>query len=155
MKIYIKNTNDNSIQIFEAESYESLSKNFRQSPYNQATKNEILAYELQEAKTSKIFQLQSAKDIALYTPVEYLGTLFVSSEKANQNILGALLLNGDGNEWLDVYGNSIILTKAQLKALGIIIKQQRSMVYHQKATLINQINACTTIKELNSINIEF
>ena len=43
MKIYIKNTDTNEISIFEAESYEALSKNFRQAPYVQSSASEKTA----------------------------------------------------------------------------------------------------------------
>lgn len=109
----------------------------------------------QSAKTAKIIQLKKDKDTALYADIEYLGTFFISSEKANQNILGALTLNGDDNLWLDCNGHTITLSKMQLKKLGILIKNQRTAAYVKEASYTSQINACTTIEELNSINIEF
>lgn len=54
MKIYIKNTDTNEILTLEAESYEKLSKNFRQSPYDLASDSEVTAHKLEEAKEAKI-----------------------------------------------------------------------------------------------------
>ena len=110
---------------------------------------------LQEAKAAKMIQLKKDKDAALYAHIEYLDTFFISSEKANQNILGALTLNGDNNLWLDSNGHKVILSKMQLKELGILIKNQRTACYVKEASYTSQINACKTLEEVNAINIEF
>lgn len=114
-----------------------------------------LNIQLEEAKAAKIIQLKKDKDTALYTHIEYLDTFFISSEKATQNILGTLALNGDNNLWLDSNGHKVTLSKMQLKELGILIKNQRTAAYVKEASYTSQIKACTTIEELNSINIEF
>lgn len=53
MTIYVKNTETNEIIGIEVDSYESLSKNFRQAPYEQCSEAEIAAEELQEAKDER------------------------------------------------------------------------------------------------------
>jgi len=106
---------------------------------------------LQEAKNKKIAEIKVAKDEVLYLPIDYLDTQFISSEKASQNILGALVLNGDNNHWLDINGNVLVLSRAELEQLGILIKTQRGMVYNNEATKITAINNATTIEEVNNI----
>tara|TARA_R110001632_G_C11179583_1_gene400689 strand:+ start:54 stop:392 length:339 start_codon:yes stop_codon:yes gene_type:complete len=59
MKIYIKNTDTNEILALEAKSYESLSKNFRKFPYQQASDSEANAKELELKKAEKIDQCQA------------------------------------------------------------------------------------------------
>lgn len=106
---------------------------------------------LQNAKDAKKAEIKAAKDEALYLPIDYLGTQFISSEKASQNILGALVLNGDNNYWLDINGNVLVLSRAELEQLGILIKTQRGMVYNNEATKITLINNAATIEEVNNI----
>jgi hypothetical protein len=148
--IYLKNKQTNEIKTFEVGNYLQLSKNIR-NQYVEATQKEINAYLLQEAKNSKIAEIKAAKDEALYLPIDYLDTQFISSEKASQNILGALVLNGDDNQWLDINGNVLVLSRAELEQLGILIKTQRGMVYNNEATKITAINNATTIEEVNNI----
>jgi hypothetical protein len=148
--IYLKNKQTNEIKTFEVGNYLQLSKNIR-NQYVEATQKEINAYLLQEAKNSKIAEIKAAKDEALYLPIDYLDTQFISSEKASQNILGALVLNGDNNYWLDINGNVLVLSRAELEQLGILIKTQRGMVYNNESTKITAINNATTIEEVNNI----
>ena len=54
MKIYIKDTDTDKIQILEAKSYELLSENFRQAPYIQASSSEITAKDNQILKDKLI-----------------------------------------------------------------------------------------------------
>lgn len=53
-KFYIKNINTNEIITLEADSYESLSKNFRTTPYELASEAEINNEVLKEAKALRI-----------------------------------------------------------------------------------------------------
>ena len=58
-KFYIKNTDTNEIITLEANSYESLSRNFRKAPYKRASDSEANTKELIEAKEDKISQIKS------------------------------------------------------------------------------------------------
>jgi|GEM_PF-5534921 len=51
---YIKNTETGDIISIEAATYGSLSKNFRNSPYEQCSESEITAQELKEAQDAKV-----------------------------------------------------------------------------------------------------
>jgi len=148
--IYLKNKQTNEIKTFEVDNYLQLSKNIRDQ-HIEATQDDIDTYLLQEAKNSKIVEIKAAKDEALYLPIDYLDTQFISSEKASQNILGALVLNGDDNQWLDINGNVLVLSRAELEQLGILIKTQRGIVYNNESTKITAINNATTIEEVNNI----
>ena len=59
MKFYIKNTETNKVIEIEAESYESLSKNFRQAPYELASDEEKDLKILNDAKEVQILQCKT------------------------------------------------------------------------------------------------
>ena len=151
MRIFLKNKATNKITSQEAESYLSLSKNIRYQ-YVEATQKEIDAYLLQEAKNSKITEIQTAKEIDLYLNVSYNNKDFISSEKAVSNITGAIILDQDSYDWLDADGNSVTMTVNDLKSLVGIIATQRSLVYNKEATKIKEINDAQTIEEVNLID---
>lgn len=117
--------------------------------------SEIVAYELQEAKDSKIAQITPARDAFMYADIEYNGSTFTNSQVSGNNITSALAIMGTSINWLDTSGNLVVMTKTQLKELGVLIIDKRNIGYFQEAALTNQINACTTLEELNAINIEF
>ena len=149
--IYLKNKQTNDIKTFEVDNYLQLSKNIRDQ-YVEATQKEIDAYLLQEAKNSKITEIQTAKEIDLYLDVSYNNKDFISSEKAVSNMTGAIILDQDSYNWLDAYGNSVTMTVNDLKSLVGIIATQRSLVYNKEATKIKEINDAQTIEEVNLID---
>lgn len=59
MKFYIKNTDTNEILTLEASSYGTLSKNFRQAPYELASDEEKDLKILNDAKEVKILQCKT------------------------------------------------------------------------------------------------
>ena len=149
--IYLKNKQTNDIKTFEVDNYLQLSKNIRDQ-YVEATQKEIDAYLLQEAKNSKITEIQTAKEIDLYLDVSYNNKDFISSEKAVSNMTGAIILDQDSYNWLDAYGNSVTMTVNDLRSLVGIIATQRSLVYNKEATKIKEINDAQTIEEVNLID---
>ena len=155
MKIYIKNTNDNSIQIFTSESYESISKNFRQPPYEKATQQEADSFILQEAKESKITEIKANKDSFIYLPVDYNGSTFKNTEISGKNLETAYNFIDEPIQWLDIQDNTIALTKLQVKDLITLMISHRSTGYFLEASLINQVKACLTTAEVNNIDITF
>lgn len=149
--IYLKNKQTNDIKTFEVDNYLQLSKNIRDQ-YVEATQKEIDTYLLQEAKNSKITEIQAAKEIDLYLNVSYNNKDFISSEKAVSNMTGAIILDQDSYSWLDAYGNSVTMTVNDLRSLVGIIATQRSLVYNKEATKIKEINDAQTIEEVNLID---
>lgn len=108
--------------------------------------------ELKQVKEEKLTEIKTAKNKALYQPIDYLDTQFISSEKASQNILGALLLNGDNtNTWIDIYDNITVLTKTELQELAVKIKTQKSIVYNNESIKLKEIHNASTIEEVNII----
>jgi hypothetical protein len=51
--------------------------------------------------------------------------------------------------------DNITLSKADFKAIANLIQQREMLSRNIRKYLIIKINGCTTIKELNSINLDF
>jgi len=109
---------------------------------------------LQNAKDNKIAEIQTAKEIDLYLNVSYNNKDFISSEKAVNNMTGAIILNQDSYNWLDANGNPNIMTVNDLKGLVGIIATQRSLIYNKEALKIKAVNDAQTIEDINNINWE-
>jgi len=109
---------------------------------------------LQNAKQDKIKEIEQAKTNAIYTPVEYNGNTFFTTEKANSNILGAIILDQASYNWLDTSGDPISMTVDDLKALAGLIAAQRSLVYNREATKLKSIRNARTVVGVNRISWE-
>jgi hypothetical protein len=127
--------------------YEIPKPTFTQSDFDEA--------DLQEAKTSKLAQITPVRDAFMYADIEHNGSIFTNSLISGNNITAALAIMGTSINWLDTSGNQVVMTKAQLKELGALILNKRSAGYYKEATLIEQINACTTLEEVEAIDINF
>lgn len=149
--IYKKEPITNRIVEFTSEA--SIGAGFKN--WTTLTESEILAYELEKAKKAKLAQITPARDAFMYADIEYNGSFFINSQVSGNNITGALAIMGTSINWLDTSGNLVVMTKAQLKELGALIIDRRNIGYFKEANLTNQINACTTIEEVEAINIEF
>ena len=107
---------------------------------------------LKEVKNNKIAEIEKLKSIELYKHIDYLDTKFVSSEKANSNILGAIILNHRSYDWVDVYGRPKKVNIEELKGLATLIAQQRGITYNKVATKLRALHFAKSIKEVNDIN---
>ena len=159
MKIYIKNTDTNEIKILEAESYESLSKNFRQAPYVKVDQSDINAFDLQEAKTSKLSQLDKNRNGFCLIPIEFEGNTFATTSEAKTAIIS---LANSLSTLETVVGypsypedDLISLTKANFKSIETLIQTREFTSRETRRDLKTEINICTTIAEVESINITF
>ena len=148
--IYIKNKITQEITEQSGE-YLQLSKNIRDQS-TEITQDEVDFYLLQEAKKVKTAEIEKLKSIELYKHIDYLGTKFVSSEKANSNILGAIILNHRSYDWVDVYGRPKKVNIEELKGLATLIAQQRGITYNKVATKLRALHFAKSIKEVNDIN---
>lgn len=151
--IYLKDKQTNEIKTFEVDSYLQLSKNIR-NQYIEATEEEITSYLLENAKQNKIKEIEQAKTNAIYAPIKYNGNTFFTTEKANSNILGAIILDQASYNWLDASGNPISMTVDDLKALAGLIAAQRSLVYNREATKLKSIKNARTVAGVNRISWE-
>lgn len=106
---------------------------------------------LADAKAQKINEIGNAKEEALYAPIAYLNTSFSASERACQNMLGNLVLNGETVEWQDLTKKPIIMTRAQFQTLAVMVKNQRNASYFKESELMKKIALAKTPEELNLI----
>jgi len=148
--IYLKNKITNEITE-EVGEYLQLSKIIRDQ-FIEATQDEVDSYLLKKAKDAKLAEIQTAKEIDLYLNVSYNNKDFISSEKAVNNMTGAIILNQDSYNWLDANGNPNIMTVNDLRNLIGIIATQRSLIYNKEALKIKAVNDTQTIEEVNNIN---
>lgn len=114
-------------------------------------KPEGIEYLLNQAKAQKINEIGNAKEEALYAPIAYLNTSFSASERACQNMLGNLVLNGETVEWQDLNKKPIIMTRAQFQTLAVMVKNQRNASYFKESELMKKIALAKTPEELNLI----
>lgn len=118
---------------------------------NITNKPEGLEYLLTQAKTQKINEIGNAKEEALYAPIAYLNTSFSASERACQNMLGNLVLNGETVEWQDLNKKPITMTRSQFQTLAVMVKNQRNASYFKESELMKKIGLAKTPQELNLI----
>jgi len=154
MKIYTKNKITGEIQVFEADSYFQLSKNIRDEN-ELATDVEATAFELEQAKTLKLTSIVPARNKFMYSDIVYNGSSFINTLTSGNNLTSALAIMGSSINWLDVTGQAVLLTKAQMKELGSLILAKRSSGYFQEITLINEVNACINLAQVEAVNINF
>lgn len=112
---------------------------------------EVKEYLLAQAKSQKINEIGNAKEEALYAPIAYLNTSFSASERACQNMLGNLVLNGETVEWQDLNKKPIVMTRAQFQTLAVMVKNQRNASYFKESELMKKIALAKTPEELNLI----
>lgn len=181
---YLKNPQTN--EVIKNESFGSFFDD-----WIELSESEILAYELQEAKTAKIIQLNINRDAANLTPTsdtkarEVIAQSGESDELGNEfyflfrvtntnnpasnpaTILNTAIRKGAGNPNYYLRYSGIIIDgdttrKGYVAITGEIANslsdhlELRNLANIDYANNIeSEINACTTIEELNSINIEF
>lgn len=107
---------------------------------------------LQKAKDAKIAEIRAIKETELYKPVSYMSRIFISTERASGNIVGALqIISGDVFNWIDSNGNSITMTRAEFEGLGMAILVQRSAVYLKESQKYQEIAEAETIQDVQNI----
>jgi len=114
------------------------------------------AYDLQCQKTldaEKLIDANSAKEIAVeeikiqrkteqYAPVEYKGNLYAATERAQNNLGHAISISDASSfEWLDVNGNLVVLSRADIQAIRLFILQRTKKLYFKEANDIKILNA--------------
>jgi exonuclease III len=168
MTIYIINENTDIITPFEVDNINLLSPFLRTLPNREITTQERDGYLLQEAKDSKKLEINKARDEAIYSNItittENSGSQIFSCFK---NISGELNLaitalqnridNGETDPTIrfpEVNNSIISMTINDYKAiqneLGL-----RADYYAQGRELKDSVEACTTIEEVDAINIVF
>lgn len=149
---HLKNLQTN--EIIKGEAFGSFFDN-----WIELTENEILAYELQEAKTAKLAELNKNRNDFCLIPIEYQDNAYATTINAWAAI--SYLANGLATlsttaEYPNYpQGDNITLTKADFKAIAGLIQTREMASRDLRKAKITEINACTTVEEVNAINIIF
>lgn len=154
MKIYLKNKITSEIIIIEADSFNILSKKIRDL-YEEATQLEIDNFNLKEAKKIKKKEILENRKEFIYSPVLYNGSTFINTEIAGNNLQAAASFLTEPINWLDIEGNTVVLTMLQIKELIMVMINKRSQGYFREAELSASVDGCTTIQEVEQLDISF
>lgn len=116
----------------------------------------VEAYDsLPDEKIEKLAEIKSARDAFMYADIEYNGTTFTNSLVSGSNLIAAITLASDSISWLDSSDATVSLTISEAKELAALISEKRGLGYFKEAALQVKVNACTTIEQLNAIQITF
>jgi hypothetical protein len=114
---------------------------------------------LEEAKTSKLAQLDKNRNDFCLMPIEYQGNAYATTINAWAAI--SYLANGLATLSTTVeypnypQGDNITLTKADFRAIAGLIQTKEMNSRDLRKAKIIEINACTTLDKINAINIDF
>ncbi len=114
---------------------------------------------LQEAKTSKISQLDKNRNDFCLIPIEYQGNFYATTINAWAAISylanGLATLSTEAQHPNYPEGDNITLTKADFKTIATLIQGREMESRNVRKLKLEEINACTTLEEVNAINITF
>jgi hypothetical protein len=153
--IYIINENTNIITSFNVDDINLLAPIFRTLPNREATTQERDDYLLQLAKDNKIKEIEVAKKEFIYLPVQYNGSTFINSEIASTNLQGAFNFAEEPIEWLDIEGNTVVLTKVQISELANVMIAHRSLAYFKERDLKVLVKDALTTQDIDNIIVDF
>jgi hypothetical protein len=149
-KIYLQNPEKTQIQVFENENQIG----FSFISWVNLTEGEIVKYELGKEKQEKLCEVDKFKKATLYAPLEYKNFILLATEKAQNNIVGALVSSFDKKQWIDIRGNDIELSRSEFEEIRDIIEKRSYLCYRAEADLINKISIAKDIAEFAKIDIE-
>jgi len=117
---------------------------------------DVTQNDLDKAKTKKKAEIASAKNVEMYADkTTSLGT-FGSSESDNNRLSIAIqiaqLSPTQECGYKDASGNWQMYTQAQLTQIALEIANQVLPLYAKESTLTTQVDAATTVAEVESIN---
>ena len=154
MTKYRINTTDNSYQKDEG----NLGAFFYSSDWREATQAEVDSYELQKAKDSAITNLnRNREDHCLkdITQDNIAYKITAEAKNALTYIIGSLHNDTDSSAYFSAEGQNVTLTKTKFKELASSIQTREVQSRIARASKKQQIEACTTIEQVNQIDITF
>lgn len=110
---------------------------------------------LPEAKMKKIAEIKAARDIFMYSDVNYSSQSFINSLISGNNLIAAIALAHDSISWLDSSGKTVVLTISEARELASLMIEKRSAGYFKETNFQAEVAACKAIGELSAININF
>lgn len=142
-----------------------------EKPTWEQIQQELNIIELEEAKTSKITQLKTNRNLAMEVEIPKTGSTHSYEidgvlRTFKLKIADLAILNGRINrlkdlpssttaQWTDIDGNRLNLTLVQFQSLASHLDVRDQDLYTFYLQTKEEINACTTLEELNAINIDF
>jgi len=162
MKFYIKNTDTNEIITIAANSYESLSKNFRQAPYELASDSEKGVKILEEAKAAKKEEITKARNSEFAKPLQVRSNpdVYLRPQPQVNIFLAAYSMNdGATKEWApcDKDGNmqdtEVAFTKEELVSASNHYEERKTTQYNQARRRCRAVDVLTTIEEVEAYDI--
>lgn len=116
-------------------------------------------YELHEGKTNKINQLNKNRNDFCLIPIEHKGNTFASTLEAKNAICYKTSSLPDMDSTCNYYtypeGKKVQLTREDLIALADLIEAREIYSRDKRYDLVNEINDCQSLEELENINIDF
>lgn len=134
---------DNSVQI----GYEYDGSNFT----NPINSEDIF----NRTKENLIKQVKNNKREFIYSPISFADSTFINSEISSNNLQAVYQFSSFPLTWLDINNNEVLLTQSDTENLIDLMISIRSAGYLQEAVLLKQIESCTTLEELQKIDISF
>jgi uncharacterized protein YjcR len=139
--------------------------------WQELTQSEIDVYELEQAKLTKIAQLKANRISEMEIETPKLNSLQVyiidgiartfKIKISDIAILNSRIIRlqntvaGTTAQWTDIDNNRLNLTLEQFKTLANHLDVRDQNLFTLYTEKLSEINACTTIEELNLINIDF
>lgn len=111
-----------------------------------------------DAKTIKIRQLNQNRSNFCLIPIEYNNNTYATSLEAKNAInfyIASLSTLASFGDYYTSTQEKVSLSKADFKALAVLIQNREIESRDKRENLLTQINACTTLEQLNNINIDF
>jgi|APGre2960657404_1045060.scaffolds.fasta_scaffold96003_2 hypothetical protein len=109
---------------------------------------------LVKLKQDKLGQIKTLKKSILYAPLKYKTFILTASERAQNNIVGSLIVPFEKIKWLDASGNVVELSYDEFKEIRNIIAERSFLCYKTEARLIKQISTSEKIADTENIDIE-
>lgn len=132
--------------------------NFQGDDWEVLSDSEITAYELSIAKSNKLNQLATNRENYCLTPITYNGNDYIVSEEAKTAInyyVASLSTLATTGPYYTSLGQKVELSKADFKTIAGLIQTREIESRDKKIVLIEQINNCISLEELEAIDITF
>lgn len=153
--IYLKEPNTNQIVEFQDEA--SIGIYFEN--WIKLNEEESLTYEFQKAKEQKKNKLKSNRQAFQYSNFVFEENIYKASESVQNklaNKIQAISRSGDTLfSWNDAFDEVIALELSEAQELLAAIIAREDFAYSNYAEKLKEIEACTTLEELENININF
>jgi hypothetical protein len=117
-----------------------------------------IAQQIIDAKNVKINQLNQNRSDFCLIPIEYNGNTYATTLEAKNAInfyIASLSTLASVGDYYTLTGEKVSLTKADFKALAVLIQTREIESRDKRENLSTEIESCITLEEVESINIDF